>query len=141
MRFSVAEAADHLGLSKATVRRMCADGRLKAEHVGRSWVIEIELPMVAHPIEEYVWCTECSEPHGFYEGRLSLTGADLESMPCLKRTRVRTLPEGWESTYEAFAAYSVVRGRGPVHDGYDLYEMSPAVDPAVHRPMCFLEEA
>ncbi len=37
---SVAEAATKLSISEQQVRNLCRDGKLKAEKVGRSWVIE-----------------------------------------------------------------------------------------------------
>lgn len=39
MSFTVADAADLLHLSAATVRRRCIDGALPAAKVGRAWVI------------------------------------------------------------------------------------------------------
>lgn len=138
-RLTVAEAAEHFGLSTATVRRRCAAGTLRAEKVGRSWVIDTVEPTAAQPIEDYVWCTDCGEPHSLFDdGTLNLIGVAAEDLPCQTPKRVKTLPEDWERTYEAFPAYSTMRGR-TVPLGYDLYEKSPKIDPAIHRPMYYLE--
>jgi len=37
---SIPEAAERLGLSEAMVRRYCAQGRLRAQKVGKGWAIQ-----------------------------------------------------------------------------------------------------
>lgn len=37
---TVAEAAERLGVSQATVKRYCAAGKLKARKAGRTWLID-----------------------------------------------------------------------------------------------------
>lgn len=37
--FSCTEAAAFLGLSPSVVRKYCDEGRLKADRVGRNWII------------------------------------------------------------------------------------------------------
>ena len=90
----------------------------------------------ATPIAEFVWCTECEEPHAYDadDGTLNLLGEDRESKPCQEPQRVKKLPQDWEKTYEAHAVYDF---KG--FQGYDLYKTSPAVDPTIHRPMYYLE--
>ena len=37
---TTAQAADRLNISESLVRRYCRDGRLKAQRIGRDWLIE-----------------------------------------------------------------------------------------------------
>lgn len=38
---NVAEAADLLGRSRALTRRLCQQGRIPAEKIGRDWVLKL----------------------------------------------------------------------------------------------------
>lgn len=50
---SVVEAADALGCSRATVKRRCASGELRARKVGKVWIIALRLcPTCGRAIDE-----------------------------------------------------------------------------------------
>ena len=50
---TVEEAADFLRVSKVTIRRWCASGRLPAFKIGREWRInKIELDKLMRPTEQ-----------------------------------------------------------------------------------------
>lgn len=138
---TVSEYARKHNVSSATVRRWCEKGRIPAEKIGRAWAILPARPAEARPVEDYIWCVECEAPHAIFGEELNFIGEDRESLACQVPTKVRTLPPDWERTYEAYwnTESPPNRGNRVVTPSYDLYEKSPKTDPAIHRPMYYLE--
>lgn len=88
----------------------------------------------AQPIEEWLYCIECQEPHSHSDGTLDFSWEDMESLSCHHPERVERLPKDWERHYEAHLIW------GGDKTEYDLYLRHPPADPSIHRPMYYLED-
>lgn len=84
----------------------------------------------AIPIEDFVWCDACGEPHALFEDTLHLTGEDVQGMACQEPDVVGA--KTWEDESKHLAFYG---DKG----GYDLYLRCPPVNLDIHRPMFFVE--
>lgn len=91
--------------------------------------------MIATPIEDFVWCDECWEPHpANFDVDPPVLCSD-ENMQCVPTKFVKELPSDWERRY--YASYAV--SRTGFSDGYDLMEMAPLLQPC-HHAMYYLEQ-
>jgi hypothetical protein len=87
----------------------------------------------AIPVEDFVWCTLCDEPHDYHNGFLSSEDTEL-ACPAFPREHVDKLPKDWDKTYHAGYDYDFDE-----FEGYVLVPHNIPADPAVHRPMYYLE--
>ena len=82
-----------------------------------------------NPLDEFIWCTECCAVHDFDPTNewIYLAGEPYERRACAPPTRVRKLPEGWDTTYDATYVY-----HGDDLAGYDLWPRQIKVRPRTH---------